>query len=128
FTPFVQEGMTSNDSDPPYLVVFNSLLANTVGITAGLRDAGFEGETLNYIAYVPGLLEQSADTAAALDGSYVSTQFLPTEFGGDAIEQMVADIEAVDPDAQVTLGVAMTYWLADVFLQMLEAVGQDLSP
>jgi len=128
YTPFVQDVMTSDAGGPPDLVVFNSLFANTVGITAGLRDAGFEGETLNYIAYVPGLLEQSPDTAAALDGSYVSTQFLPTEFGGDAIEQMVADIEAIDPDAQITLGAAMTYWMADVFLQMLEAVGKDLTP
>ncbi len=128
YTPFVQDVMTSNDGGPPDLVVFNSLFSNTVGITAGLRGAGFEGETLNYIAYVPGLLEQSPDVAAALDGSYVSTQFLPTEFGGDAIEQMEADFAAVDPDAQITLGAALTYWMADVFVQMLDAVGEDLTP
>jgi branched-chain amino acid transport system substrate-binding protein len=128
YTPFVQDVMTSNDGKAPDLVVFNSLFANTVGITAGLRSAGFEGETLNYIAYVPGLLEQSPDTAKALEGSYVSTQFLPTEFGGTAIEQMQKDFEAIEPGAQITLGGALTYWMADVFLQMLEAVGEDLTP
>ncbi|HMJ74664.1 MAG TPA: ABC transporter substrate-binding protein [Iamia sp.] len=128
YTPFVQDVMTSDDGGPPDLVVFNSLFANTVGITAGLRGAGFEGDTLNYIAYVPGLLEQSPDVAAALDGSYVSTQFLPTEFGGEAIEQMEADFAAIDPDAQITLGGALTYWMADVFVQMLDAVGEDLTP
>jgi ABC-type branched-subunit amino acid transport system substrate-binding protein len=127
YTPFVQDVMTSNDGKAPELVVFNSLFANTVGITAGLRSAGYEGETLNYITYVPGLLESSPDTAAALEGTYVSTQFLPTEFGGDAIEQMQADFEAVEPGAQITLGGALTYWMADVFLQMLEAVGKDLT-
>lgn len=127
YTPFVQDVMTSNDGGPPDLVVFNSLFANTVGITAGLRGAGFEGETLNYITYVPGLLDESPDTAAALEGSYVSTQFLPIEFGGSAIEQMVADIEAVDPEAQITLGAALTYWMADVFVQMLDGVGEDLT-
>lgn len=128
YTPFVQDVMTSNDGGPPDLVVFNSLFANTVGITGGLRAAGFEGETLNYIAYVPGLLEQSPEVAAALDGSYVSTQFLPTEFGGDAIAQLEADVEAVDPDATVTLATSLTYWMADVFVQMLEDAGDDLSP
>lgn len=127
YTPFVQDVMTSNDDGPPDLVVFNSLFANTVGITAGLRASGFEGETLNFVAYVPGLLEQSPDVAAALDGSFVSTQFLPTEFGGDAIEQLEADVAAVDPDATVTLGVALTYWMADVFVQMLDEVGPDLT-
>lgn len=128
YTPFVQDVMTSNDGDQPDLVVFNSLFSNTVGITAGLRSAGYEGETLNYIAYVPGLLEQSPDVAAALDGSYVSTQFLPTEFGGDAIDQLEADVKAVDPDAQVSLATALTYWMADVFVQMLEKAGKDLTP
>ena len=127
YTPFVQDVMSSNEGGPPDLVVFNSLFANTVGITAGLRAAGFEGETLNYIAYVPGLLEQSPDVAAALDGSYVSTQFLPTEFGGSAIEQLEADVAAVDPDATVTLATALTYWMADVFVQMLDEVGPELT-
>jgi ABC-type branched-subunit amino acid transport system substrate-binding protein len=127
YTPFVQDVMTSNDGGPPDLVVFNSLFANTVGITAGLRADGYEGETLNYIAYVPGLLEQSPDVAAALDGSYVSTQFLPTEFGGSAIEQLEADVAAIDPDATVTLATALTYWMADVFVQMLDEVGPDLT-
>ncbi len=128
FAPFVQDVMTSNDGKAPDLVVFNARFSNTVGITAGLSAAGFEGDTVNFITYVPGLLEQSPDTAAALEGTYVSTQFLPIEFGGDAIEQMVADFEAVDPDATITLGGALTYWMADVFLQMLDGVGKDLTP
>lgn len=128
FTPFVQEVMTSNDGEQPDLVAFNNIFGNTVGLTAALRSAGYEGETINYIAYVPGLLEQSPDVAAGLEGSYVSTQFLPTEFGGSAIEQLQADVKDIDPDAEITLGVALTYWSADVFVQMLEAVGPDLTP
>jgi ABC-type branched-subunit amino acid transport system substrate-binding protein len=128
YTPFVQDVMTSNNGKAPDLVVFNSLFSNTVGITAGLRSAGYKGETLNYIAYVPGLLEQSPDVAKALDGSYVSTQFLPTEFGGDAIDQLKKDVAAVDPDAQITLATELTYWMADVFVQMLEKAGTDLTP
>jgi ABC-type branched-subunit amino acid transport system substrate-binding protein len=128
YTPFVQDVMKSDKGGPPDLVVFNSLFANTVGITGGLRAAGFKGDTLNYIAYVPGLLEQSPEVAAALDGSYVSTQFLPTEFGGDAIKQLEADVKAVDPKAQITLATELTYWMADVFVQMLDAAGKDLTP
>lgn len=128
YTPFVQDVMTSNNGGPPDLVVFNSLFSNTVGITAGLRSAGFKGDTLNYIAYVPGLLGQSPEVASALNGSYVSTQVLPVEFGGSANEQMLSDIQAVQPGAPVTLGTMLTYWSADVFVQMLQGVGQDLTP
>jgi branched-chain amino acid transport system substrate-binding protein len=127
YTPFVQDVMTSNNGGQPDLVVFNSLFANTVGITAGLKAAGYKGDTMNYIAYIPGLLEQSADTATALDGSYVNPQFLPMEFGGDAVQQMERDIKAVAPDAQITLGTEMSYLMADVFVQMLESAGKDLT-
>ncbi|MBL7495581.1 ABC transporter substrate-binding protein [Frankia sp. CNm7] len=128
YTPFVQAVMTSDDGAPPGLVVFNSLFANTVGISAGLHTAGYKGALLNYITYSPGLLEGSADITAALQGSYVSTQFLPTEFGGDAITQLTDDIKAVDPNAKLTLGAIQSYWMADVFVQMLQAAGRDLTP
>ena len=128
YTPFVQDVMTSNAGGQPDLVVFNSLFSNTVGITGGLKAAGYKGKFLNYIAYVPGLLEQSPDVAKALDGSYVSTQFLPTEFGGTAIDQMQKDVKAVDPNAKITLGVELTYWSADMFVQMLQAAGKNLTP
>jgi len=128
YTPFIQDIMTSNDGKAPDVVVFNGRFQNTVGLSAGLKAAGFEGDLMNYIAYVPGLLENSPDTAKALDGSYVITQFLPVEFGGEAIEQQVEAIEAIEPDATITLGTSLAYWQADVFIQMLEAVGADLTP
>jgi hypothetical protein len=83
---------------------------------------------LNYITYVPGLLDKSPDATQALNGSYVMTQFLAPEFGGKAISQMKAAIKAVDPKAPILLGTALSYWSADVFVQMLQAAGKDLTP
>lgn len=129
YTPFVQDIMKSNSGKAPDIVAFNGRFANTVGITAGLRAAGFKGATVNYITYVPGLLDAQPDLAKALDGSYVITQFLPIEFSdAPAIKQMKKDIEAYKAGAPIQLGTALSYWMADSFVQMLEAVGRDLTP
>lgn len=128
YTPFIQDLMTSDHGGAPDVVVTNGRFQNTVGLSGGLKAAGFKGDLFNYIAYVPGLLQNSADTAKALDGAYVMTQFLPTEFGGKNIDQMKADVAAVAPGAPILLGTALTYWSADVFVQMLEAAGKDLTP
>jgi ABC-type branched-subunit amino acid transport system substrate-binding protein len=128
YTPFIQDIMTSNDGKAPDAVVFNGRFQNTVGLTGGLKAAGFTGAMLNYITYVPGLLDKSPDAAQALNGSYVMTQFLAPEFGGKAISQMKSAIKAVDPKAPILLGTALSYWSADVFVQMLQAAGKDLTP
>lgn len=129
YTPFVQDIMTSNDGKAPEIVVFNGRFANTVGITAGLRAAGFKGATVNYITYVPGLLDAQPDLAKALDGSYIITQFLPVEFtDAPAIKQMKKDIESYKAGAPIQLGTALSYWMADSFVQMLQSVGKDLTP
>jgi ABC-type branched-subunit amino acid transport system substrate-binding protein len=127
YTPFVADIMVSNHGKAPDVVVTNGQFQNTVGLSAALKAAGYKGALANYIAYVPGLLENSPDTAKALDGAYVATQFLPTEFGGPSIEKMQADVKAVDPKAPILLGTALSYWSADVFVQMLQAAGKDLT-
>ncbi len=127
YTPFVEALMTSNHGQPPDVIVTNGQFSNTVGLSAGLRAAGYKGALVNYIAYVPGLLTGSPDVAKALAGAYVETQFLATEFGGSAIKQMKANIKAVDPKAPILLGTALSYWSADVFVQMLKAAGRNFT-
>jgi branched-chain amino acid transport system substrate-binding protein len=128
FTPFAQELVTSAGGQAPDAIVINGLFGNTIGLTGSLRAAGYEGPIMNYLTYVPGFLEANPDAAAALDGAYVNTQYLPQEFGGPAIDQMVEDLEAIGAEPVVSLGVAIGYWSADIFLSMLEAVGEDLTP
>lgn len=128
FTPWVEKVMTADDGEPPTAVAMVTLFNNTVGLTGALRDAGYEGAIMNYLTYVPGLLESQAQVAAALEGSYINTQWLPEEFGGPAIEQMQADLEAIGEDPTIGFATSIGYWSADVLVQMLEAVGEDLTP
>lgn len=128
FTPFVQKIMESADGKPPTAVAMVSLFNNTVGLTGSLTAAGYEGATMNYLTYVPGLLENAPQVADAIQGTYVNTQWLPQEFGGTAIKQIQADLEAIGADTTVGFGTALGYWSADVLVQMLEAVGPDLTP
>lgn len=128
FTPFVQEIMSSADGEAPDAVVMITTFGNTIGLTGALKAAGYEGTTLNYITYSPGLLESQAQVADSLDGTFVNTQMLPQEFGGPAIEQMQADLKAIDEDETISIGTSVGYWSADLTVQMLEAVGKDLTP
>jgi branched-chain amino acid transport system substrate-binding protein len=128
FTPWVEKIMTADDGQPPTAVAMITLFNNTVGLTGALRAAGYEGATMNYLTYVPGLLEGQPQVAAALEGTYVNTQWLPEEFGGSAIDQIKADLEAVGEDPTIGFATSIGYWSADVMVQMLEAVGPDLTP
>jgi branched-chain amino acid transport system substrate-binding protein len=128
FTPWVQKIMSADDGEPPTAVAMITLFNNTIGLTGALRDAGYDGATLNYLTYVPGLLEAQPQVAAALQDSYVWTPYLPEEFGGTAIDQVKEDLEAIGEDPTVGFGAALGYWMADVLVAMLEATGPDLTP
>ncbi len=128
FTPFVEKIMSSDDGDAPTAVAMITLFNNTVGLTGALSAAGYEGATMNYLTYVPGLLESQPEVAAAIDGTYVNTQWLPQEFGGSAIEQIQEDLEAIGESPEIGFATSIGYWAADVMVQMLEAVGKDLTP
>lgn len=121
YTPYVQAILASE----PDLVIVATQFQDAVALTGALTAAGFEGLLLNYIAYAPGLLEAQPAMAAALDGSYAMTQFPPQEAGGPAVEQMLADLQASGLPEFVTIGAAVGYWSADLYLQMLEAAGGD---
>ncbi len=128
YAPYVQAVMTSNDGKAPDAVVFNGLFATEAGMSGGLLQAGYKGAMMNYLAYVPGLLDSQPALAQAFAGSYVTTQIPPVESGGPAIDQMKKDFEAIGADpSKITLGAALTYWSADVLVDMLKSVGKDVT-
>jgi branched-chain amino acid transport system substrate-binding protein len=128
FAPYVQAVLTSNGGKAPDAVVFNGLFATEAGMSGGLLAAGYKGALMNYLAYVPGLLDAQPALAQAFAGSYVTTQIPPIESGGAAIDQMKKDFEAIGADtSKITLGAALTYWQADVFLNMLKSVGDNVT-
>jgi ABC-type branched-subunit amino acid transport system substrate-binding protein len=110
----------------PDVIAMSFRFENTVGVTRALRERGYSGTMMNYITYAPGLLDSQPETAEALEGSYVNTQILPEEFGGPAIEQLQRDLLVVGGESTMSLGSAMGYWCADLFVQMLEAARRQL--
>ncbi|HMG45735.1 MAG TPA: ABC transporter substrate-binding protein [Acidimicrobiales bacterium] len=124
WTPYAQE-MLAQDPD---IVVMSLDFPGSVGLNGALRAAGFEGATMGYVAYVPGVLDEQADAAAALEGTYVNVQVPPQEDDSPATQQIEDDLEAIGEEPFMTFGVSLGYWQADMFIAMLEATGEDLTP
>jgi len=125
YTPYAQAVMKSGAN-----IVFTSTAFQDVGgFSAALKAAGFKGVNQNFVAYVPGLLDSSPQLAAALDGTYVSTQIVPQEEQTEYIKQIEKDLTAVKAAAgtNILFGTALAYNEADVLVQMLTAAGKDLN-
>jgi ABC-type branched-subunit amino acid transport system substrate-binding protein len=124
YNPYVQDLMAAK----PDVTILATLLGGSVPIATGMKAAGYKGVIATYSGYVPGLLSKSADTAKALDGTYVVNQFPPQEEGSAAIKQIQADLQAIGAPTDVTLGVGYGYWSADILVEMLTKVGKNLTP
>lgn len=124
YTPFVQELMAAE----PNVVVVATNFTNVGGFTASLTAAGYEGVIVNFVSYIPGLLDASPQLADALEGTYVNTQVVPQEQQTPYIAQIEEDLEAVGAETGtfITLGAAMGYAQANLWVGLLEAAGEDL--
>jgi hypothetical protein len=124
FSPYAQAVVKSGAN----IVFTSTAFSNVGGFSAALTAAGFEGLNQNFVAYVPGLLESSPQLAAALDGTYVSTQIVPQESQSEYIKQIEEDLTGIDAEAgtNILFGTALAYNEADLLVQMLEAAGPDL--
>jgi branched-chain amino acid transport system substrate-binding protein len=132
FTPYVQKVMTANDGAPPDLMVNNTNFNNAIGVTGALNAAGFKGAQVNYVSYVPGLLDAAPDLAQALEGTYIVQQGTGAQVaGGPAWDQIESDLKEIGADTFVQLGTIHGYASADMFIQaikQLEENGDDITP
>ncbi len=126
FSPYVSKIMAGK----PDVVMVSTDFPTAPGMIAALKAAGYKGLIYNYVAYIPGLLSAPGQQklAASLDGTYANTQFPPSESGGQAITQFQQDLKAIGNAGFVTQGNSIGYWSADLFVQMVKAVGPNLSP
>jgi len=128
WSPFAKALMTSNNGGPPDAIHADGLLPQAAGLSAALKAAGFTGPIVNFSTYVPGLPASNKSFAQAADGVYTNIQFGPQEQGGPAIQQMLSDLQAIGAPQVITLGVASSYWAADMLVSMLKATGRNLTP
>jgi branched-chain amino acid transport system substrate-binding protein len=124
YTPFVQKVLAKD----PNLVLVSTSFGDVGGYTAALRAAGYKGDIMNFVAYIPGLLDASKQLAQAIEGSYINTQIVPQEQQTDWVKQMETDLESSKAATGkfITFGGALGYAQANLWVAMLEAAGKTL--
>jgi ABC-type branched-subunit amino acid transport system substrate-binding protein len=118
YAPIVQAIMAKS----PDFVYEVTSLPPAVALAGALKQGGYKGLILNGVAYVPSELASNANTAAALDGTYVeSLQPTPADPNNAAVKQMQADLKAIGKSDQFTTPSGTGYWAADLLIQGLQA-------
>jgi hypothetical protein len=126
FSPYSQAILTSNGGKAPDVMFHVTTVPNAEGLTKALSNAGYKGVQMNAVTYDPAFLKGSA--AANLDKEYVFIQYSAFEENTPATQQMLKDVQAVDPkQTQLTQDIAIGYYSADIFLEHLKKAGKNLS-
>jgi branched-chain amino acid transport system substrate-binding protein len=125
FSPFVNAILAAN----PNILLISTAFPSVAGMHAALTAAGYKGFAVNFVDYVPGLLGASPQLADALEGAYISTQIVPQEENTAWTQQESKDLLAVDPAGKglITLGAAIGYAEAEMFVEQLQAIGPNLN-
>jgi hypothetical protein len=127
FTPYAQAILTSNGGKAPDVVVHVTTAPNVIGLSNALTRAGFKGPQENAVTYDPSYLANPA-SRAALEGGYVFLQYGSFQGDSSANQQMLKDVQAVDPgQKELTQDIAIGYYSADIFLHHLQKAGKNLS-
>jgi hypothetical protein len=127
FTPYAQAILHSNNGGAPDVFFHVTTAPNVIGLEAALTRSGFKGPQENAVTYDPSYLANPS-SRAALEGAYVFVQYQDFQGQSAANDQMLKDVQAVDPNIkQLTQDIAIGYYSADIFLHHLQAAGKNLS-
>jgi hypothetical protein len=126
-TDFTQYVNIVNEKKPDVVIVSVDF-ASAIKLKAAIIQSGYDGIVVDYVSYIPGLLDSSKDTAAALEGGYSNSQFPPNEDGGQGTKDIAAGLKAIGATEFVTQGASIGWWSADVMIQMLEDIEGDITP
>ena len=125
-TDFTQYVTLVKDKAPDAVMVSTNF-STAVKLKAAIIAGGYKGIVYDYTTYIPGLLDSSKDTAAALEGGYSNSQIPPDEDGKPATAQIKADLKAIGKAEFVTQGGSVGYWSTDLLIQMLKAIKGDIT-
>ena len=124
YTPYVRAVLSAN----PNIVLVSTVFNNVGGLSAGLSAAGYKGLSVNFVGYLPGIIDKSAQLAAALNGTIINNQTVPAEQKTPYIKQMQKDLQAAGKGStSVNLNVSIGYAEADDLIAMLKAAGKKLT-
>jgi branched-chain amino acid transport system substrate-binding protein len=113
YAPYAQAIMTANNGNPPDVLYSSVPATSSLAIFNLIKSQGFTGTIMS--PYYSNIL------LGALKDSYVFVQFSGYESNTPAIKQMLAAVEATKPGTQKTIGLAVGYFGADLFIQALKA-------
>ncbi len=118
-SPFVNELLKSDGGEAPDVIYLQATLGGTK-LADGLQQAGYEG-TIITPSYSPLLLG-----TPGYDGVYINTQFgMDPEIAANA--EMLEAVHEIDPEQEMSLALVSGYRAADMFVEALEATGEDLT-
>ena len=95
FSPYSQAILTSNGGKAPDVMFHVTTVPNAEGLTKALTERRLQGPQMNAVTYDPAFLTGSA--GADLDKEYVFIQYCAFEANTPATQQMLKDVQAVDP-------------------------------
>ena len=122
YTPFANRIMTSNAGQPPDLVTIVGSVSDTLLLYQKLNQLGYKGVVQDYDLYDPHF-------AANTKGLVTNVQVEPFEAASSvpAVQTMINDLKAYNPNVSLSQPSAAGYWTADFFIQALKKAGPDLS-
>ena len=122
YTPFANKILTSNAGQPPDLVTIVGSVSDTLLLYQKLTQLGYKGVVQDYDLYDPHF-------AANTKGLVTNIQIEPFEVASSvpAVQTMINDLKAYNPNVSLSQPSAAGYWTADFFIQALKKAGPDLS-
>ncbi len=126
YAPYVQQLIHSDHGSAPEVIWTCNSFSNALGIINALKSAGYHGVIYSPVGYDPRLL-QVPPVRDALQGAYIYTMFEPVEATTPALRQVRADVQAVDPSAELSTEVLAGYYAAEMFVDILKKAGKDLT-
>jgi ABC-type branched-subunit amino acid transport system substrate-binding protein len=126
YSPYAQQIMTADGGKPPSAVFECSSAGSIIGIAGALQSAGYKGLQMNGVLYDPRLL-LSKQLAASLNDTYVENLWDPYQATTPAIEQMVTNLKAEDPNVLLGLAAQAGYWTGELLVAMLQKAGPNLT-
>jgi len=122
YTPFAEKLLTSNGGKPPDLIQMVMSVSDTLGLYKKLVSLGYKGVVQDFTLYDPRL-------AASTKGLATNIQFAPYESASSvpAVQRMVTDLKAADPNVILSQPAAAGYWSMDLFIAMLKKTGPNLT-
>jgi hypothetical protein len=116
YTPYVQQVLTADDGSAPDVVICYAA-ADCVPMWTLMKASGFEGIFYHTI-YAEALV-------VPMEGTLVGVGWANFADPSPAMTQLTEDVEAVNPDQSLDLGVAAGYFSADMFISALKIAYED---